>query len=213
MATRRIPSFQVSSSAMLKRRCGMVAASCVRCSRAQVTMCCSSCAWNACLLRAIGGRDELRQAAELEELIDHADTRATDLGDAPVRGHQDPAQPHHALGRLAEGEQHRRSTAPLGFVPVTQRAAGHTGSGRRSALTLSVIACLRHRAETRGSMTPIMQWRRMSECAVELIAAGASGNGVSLGQFALPRVRLPVAPATPSSVSITYPDAQPWTNR
>ena len=132
------------------------------------------------LLRAIRGRDEVRQTAKLEELIDHADTTAANLGDAPVRGHQDPAQPLHALGRLAEGEQGRRGTARLGRVPVTQRTAGHTGAGRRGALTLSVMLRLRHRAETFGAMTSVMQWRRMSWCS-------RVNRGRGIGQRRFPR--------------------------
>ncbi|WP_213460262.1 hypothetical protein [Thiocapsa sp.] len=37
-----------------------------------------------------------------EKVADHAHARAALLADAPVCGNQDPAQPHHALGRLDE---------------------------------------------------------------------------------------------------------------
>ncbi len=50
------------------------------------------------LLTAIGGADEGRQPAEIEELPHHPHPGAAQLADAPVRGHDHGSQPVHPAG-------------------------------------------------------------------------------------------------------------------
>lgn len=116
------------------------------------------------LLRAVGGADERRQAAEFEKIADHAHARAALRGDAPVRSDQDPAQPRHALGRLDEGRQRRRCRVGRSRIPVMQGAARHAGAADCRALTLPILLRLRHRLPMRGAIQAIMAWPGASIC-------------------------------------------------
>lgn len=70
------------------------------------------------------------------------------------------------------------------------------GAGDRRALTLPSLLRLRRRLPMLGAIQAIMDWRGASICT--RVNAGRSiGQRPALGQFALPRVRLPGAPPTP----------------
>jgi hypothetical protein len=80
--------------------------------------CCSSSAWKA---------SRVPQKAPMK--ADNLDAGSTELADAPVRGHQDPAQPLAA-----------------------------------NASTPTAMLRLRHPPQSRGAMSPIMDWRQASIC-------------------------------------------------